>query len=214
MLTGAASEKCSGQVSSGDNYAILNSNHGQVVLALSDGMGKGVQASQESQMIIELVEQFLEAGFTAATAVQMIHSSMVLQKGMCHSSTLDLCEINLYHGKCRILKAGAAATFIRRDTGVEQISSQSLPLGILAETDVEAKQIRLQDGDMIFMVSDGVLDALPPREGERMMKYFIEELTTDNPAQSAQILLDQVTEFCGDGIPDDMTILAGGFWKK
>lgn len=80
--------------------------------------------------------------------------------------------------------------------------------------DVEARQIRLESGDMIFMISDGVLDALPPGEGEKLLMYFIENLTNDNPAESAQNLLEQILEFCQDGVPDDMTILAGGFWKK
>ena len=64
------------------------------------------------------------------------------------------------------------------------------------------------------MISDGVLDALPPGEGEKLLMYFIENLTNDNPAESAQNLLEQILEFCQDGVPDDMTILAGGFWKK
>ena len=215
MLTGCASEKCSGQASSGDNYAILNSNHGQVIMAISDGMGKGVEASQESQTIIELIEQFLEAGFTAETAVKMIHSSMVLQRSVCRYSTLDLLEINLYQGKSRIMKVGAAATFIRRaHKEVEVIRSTSLPMGVFREADVEMDEVRLENGDMVFLISDGVLDALPPREGENLLKYFISNLTNDNPAQSAQILLDQVLEFCQDGILDDMTILSGGFWRK
>lgn len=214
MLTGSALAKCSGQASSGDNYAILNSNHGQVVLAISDGMGNGVQANQESQTVIELVEQFLEAGFTAETAVKMLHSSMVLQRGRQQYSTLDLCETDLYRGKCRFIKVGAAATFIRRSKTVEEIISTSLPVGIMGEADVEIRQVRLESGDMIFMISDGVLDALPAREGEGLLKYFIENLTNDNPAESAQILLNQILEFCQESVPDDMTILAGGFWRK
>ena len=214
MLTGCASAKCSGQISSGDNYAILNSNHGQVIMAVSDGMGSGVQANQESQTVIELVEQFMEAGFTAETAVKMLHSSMVLERSERQYSTLDLCEVDLYRGKCRLLKLGAAATFIRRKQGVDEMVSTSLPVGMLEEADVEAQQIRLESGDMIFMISDGVLDALPPKEGEKLLMYFMENLTNDNPAESAQILLNQILEFCQDGVPDDMTILAGGFWKK
>ena len=97
---------------------------------------------------------------------------------------------------------------------MEVIRSTSLPMGVFREADVETKEVRLENGDMVFLVSDGVLDALPPGEGEHMMKYFINSLTNDNPAESAQLLLDQVLEFCQDGILDDMTILAGGFWRK
>lgn len=63
---------------------------------------------------------------------------------------------------------------------------------MLEAVDVEARQIRLESGDMIFMISDGVLDALPPGEGEKLLMYFIENLTNDNPAESAQNLLEQI----------------------
>ena len=144
----------------------------------------------------------------------MLHSSMVLERGVRQYSTLDLCEVDLYRGKCKIWKVGAATTFIRKSQSVEEITSSSLPMGMLQETEVEAQQIRLENGDMIFIISDGVVDALPSGESEKLLIYFIEHLTNDNPAESAQILLNQILEFCQDGVPDDMTILAGGFWKK
>lgn len=214
MLTGSAMEKSSGQISSGDNFAVLNSNHGQVVMAISDGMGSGVRANQESQTVIELLEQFLEAGFSAETAVKMIHSAMVLQNGMMQYSTLDICEVDLYRGVCKMLKIGASATFIKRGKEVEAVHSTSLPVGMLQQADIERTTEKLKDGDCIVMISDGVLEVLPEKDGEELLKYFVRELTTDNPAQSAQILMKQVLEFCQERIPDDMTILVGGFWRK
>lgn len=214
MLTGMAGEACRGQSASGDNFGFLTGNHGQVIMSLSDGMGTGVKASKESQAVIELLEQFLDAGFSAETAVKMINSSMVLQRGMQRFSTLDICNINLYNGQCTLLKIGAAATFIRRNGWVETITSTSLPMGVLQEVDFEETTKKLEPGDMILMVSDGVLDALPREESEELLKYLILHITTSNPAEFAHLLLEQVMEFGENGPQDDMTILAGGFWKK
>lgn len=214
MLTGMAGEPCRGQAASGDNFGFLTGNHGQVVMSLSDGMGTGVEASKESQAVIELLEQFLDAGFTVETAVKMINSSMVLQRGMQRFSTLDICNINLYNGQCGMLKIGASTTFIRRNGWVETVASTSLPMGVLQEIDFEETRKKLEPGDMIIMISDGVLDALPQEEGEELLKYLILHIPTSNPAEFAHILLEQVLEFQKDGPQDDMTILAGGFWKK
>ncbi len=214
MLTGMAGEACRGQAYSGDNFGFLTGNHGQVIMSLSDGMGTGVEASKESQTVIELLEQFLDAGFTVETAVKMINSSMVLQRGMQRFSTLDICNINLYNGECGLLKVGASTTFIRRKGWVEAITSTSLPMGVLQEVDFEKARKKLQSGDMIIMISDGILDALPQQEGEEILKYLIENIKTTNPAEFAHILLGQIMEFQKDGPQDDMTILAGGFWKK
>jgi len=185
-----------------------------VILGISDGMGTGIRASRESQTVIELLEQFLDAGFAAETAVRMINSAMVLQRGMQQFSTLDICGVNLYTGQCEFLKIGAATTFIRRSTGVETITSTSLPVGIFREVDFERTGRRLEHGDMIVMVSDGVLDALPVENRMDLMKYLISQIHSDNPAEFADLLLKQVLSFSNEMPADDMTILAGSFWKK
>lgn len=214
MLTGAARATCAGQAACGDNYSVLTGSYGQVILGISDGMGSGLNACRESQTVIELLEQFLEAGFSAETAVRMINSAMVLQRGMRRFSTLDICGVNLYSGQCEFLKIGAATTFIRRAGWVETIMSTSLPIGVFREVDFERSRKRLEHGDMIVMVSDGVLDALPQEDAQELMKCLILQLETDNPAELAQLLMDQVLQFENDMPRDDMTILAGGFWKK
>lgn len=214
MLTGMAGKPGFGQAESGDNFAVLTGSHGQVILGISDGMGTGSRACRESQTVIELLEQFLGAGFAAETAVRMINSAMVLQRGMQQFSTLDICGVNLYTGQCEFLKIGAATTFIRRATGVETITSTSLPVGIFREVDFERARKRLEHGDMIVMVSDGVLDALPEDNSMELMKYLIAQTKTDNPSEFADLLLEQVVSM-ENGIPvDDMTVLAGSFWKK
>lgn len=214
MLTGTARATCAGQAMSGDNFSVLTGSYGQVVLSISDGMGSGPLAGRESQTVIELLEQFLEAGFSAQTAVRMINSSMVLRRGMQRFSTLDICGVNLYSGQCEFLKIGAATTFIRRAGWVETVASTSLPIGVFREVDCERSVKRLEHGDMIVMVSDGVLDAFPPRDAEELMKHFLLQERTDNPAELAQLLMDRVLEFEQDMPGDDMTIVAGGFWKK
>ncbi|MDO4343991.1 MAG: SpoIIE family protein phosphatase [Eubacteriales bacterium] len=214
MLTGTARQACAGQTACGDNFAVLTGGHGQVILGISDGMGSGIRASRESQTVIELLEDFLNAGFTAETAVKMINSTMVLQRGMCQFSTLDICGINLYSGQCEFLKIGAATTFIRRAGWVETVTSASLPVGIFREVDFERSKRRLEHGDMIVMVSDGVLDALPEDESEELMKYLILQNPAQNPAEFAQTLLEQVLAFENNAPKDDMTVLAGGFFKK
>lgn len=214
MLTGMAGMPCKDQVSSGDNFGFLTGSHGRVVMSLSDGMGTGSEAGRESQEVIELLEQFLDAGFTVETAVKMINSSMVLQRGMRQYSTLDICSVNLYNGQCRLMKVGASTTFIRRDGWVESVISQSLPVGVLQKIDFESVEKKLKHGDVIVMMSDGALDALPQEEGEELMKYLILHTDTANPSELAHLLLKQILEFQPDGAKDDITILAGGFFQK
>ena len=49
---------------SGDNYSFLEMDHGKMAMMLSDGMGSGSNACKESELVLELLEKFLEAGFS------------------------------------------------------------------------------------------------------------------------------------------------------
>ena len=65
-------------------------------MCLSDGMGSGSLACKESEMVIELVEKFLEAGFDVETAVRMMNSAMVMKGQEDLFSTVDISELDLY----------------------------------------------------------------------------------------------------------------------
>ena len=97
----------------------------------------------------------------------MVNAALVLkgQEGM--FSTMDICAVDLYTGICSFLKAGASATFIKRDHWVEAISSESLAAGLLQQIDFDTSQRKLYHGDYLIMMTDGVLDALPRRNYER-----------------------------------------------
>lgn len=74
-------------------------------------------ACKESEMVLDLVERFLEAGFSVETAIRMMNSAMVMKGADDLYSTVDLCKINLYTGMAKLYKIGAAATFIKRGRG-------------------------------------------------------------------------------------------------
>ena len=114
VLHGSARVTKDDESISGDNYGCIYED-GRFILCLSDGMGSGLDANRESETVVELFEQFLRSGFSRETAARMINSALVLQRSDGMFSTVDLCSIDLYSGVCSFLKAGAAATFIRRD---------------------------------------------------------------------------------------------------
>ena len=209
-------ERCVGdcQQISGDSFSFLQKENGMFVASLSDGMGSGLNAYQESEKVVDLLEQFLEAGFSKETAVKMINSALVLGSDGKTFSTIDISAINLYSGECEFLKIGAASSFIRRGSCVECITSTSLPAGIFQQTDFEQTSRKLCDGDLLIMVTDGVLDVLPLEHQEKMIKDIILEHPTDNPKELAQYMMNRVRQYKNDRRCDDMTILVLGIWNS
>lgn len=214
VLSGIASRKKDQSTVSGDNFSMLSMDDGQYVVALSDGMGSGAEACQESEMVVELLDKFLEAGFRKETAIKMMNSAMVLQGENNKFSTLDLASIDLYSGKLELSKIGAAATFIKHKDGVEWIASSSLPAGAECEPALEQTERTLENGDFLVMVTDGVVEYLHVKEPEETLSGIIEEITTENAGVLAKSIMDRVMLFTGGHAKDDMTILVTGFWKK
>ena len=210
MFCGIAHMTKKGELVSGDNFAFWQGECGQVVMSLADGMGTGVEACQESEKVIELLEQFLDAGFSQDTAMRMINSSMILQDNMRIFSTIDLCMVDLYNGRCSMIKAGACATYLKRGEELEVISCGALPAGMLQTADYETSERQLLSGDTIVMMTDGVADALQ----EEQMEELICRVQTDNAREYARRLLEQILIRRQFEIRDDMTVLVGQVWEK
>lgn len=199
---------------SGDNFSFLELERGEMLLGLSDGMGSGSMACKESEMVLDLVERFLEAGFSVETAIRMMNSAMVMKGENDLYSTVDLCKINLYSGMASLYKIGAAATFIKRDGKVECITSENLPVGARTQIEIESSEIQLKNGDFVVMVTDGVLEYLHVPKPEETMQEVIESIQTNNAGILAKKIMDRVLLFTGGKARDDMTVLATCIWEK
>ena len=185
-----------------------------MIIALSDGMGSGEKACGDSERVIELLERFLEAGFSKSMAVEMINSTLVVRAEEQNMSTLDICDIDLYDGTVEFLKAGASYTFIKRDDYVEPVFSAALPLGIFYQMDTEIQTRRLQEGDYIIMLSDGVLDSITEEEKVQLMRGFISKMNITGPQELANRILQFAIGQSGGQIRDDMTVLVAGIWEN
>ena len=116
---------------SGDTFLMKDLPGGRKGIALSDGMGSGEEAFRDSTMVVEMLEELLEAGFPVETAVQMMNTALVIGREEVKFCTLDVCLFDLYRGSCEFVKAGAAATFIKKKDKVEKIVSTTLPIGVI-----------------------------------------------------------------------------------
>ena len=199
---------------SGDAYTVIHLDSGQVVLSLADGMGSGAAAGEESEYIIHLMEQLIETGFGRASAVRLINSLMFLKSENQAFATVDMGMIDLYSGKCEFMKVGAAASFIKGRPGTEVIASSTLPVGAFTEVDYEGITKELSPGDMVFMVTDGVINSFPAEEGEEKLADFIDALDIKNPQAAAQAVLDYAVEACGGCADDDMSVLVCGIYEN
>jgi stage II sporulation protein E len=213
VLYGVAKAVKSGEEVSGDNYTFGQVQPGQIIMSLSDGMGSGKVAEEESRQVIELTQRLLEAGFSTRAALKMVNTVLLLTGISQHPATLDLCCIDLKTGIMEAMKLGAAATYILSEKGVELLEAGEVPMGILNPVEPVLLSKKLWDDNRIIMVSDGVLDALPVDEKELMLQEFIAGMPVKNPQDMADRILLFARSF-SDKAADDMTVLTAGIWKR
>ena len=121
--------------------------------------------------------------------------------------------IDVYKGEREIIKAGASSTFIKKKDSVEQLSSTSLPIGVVNSIENDSVKRQLEDRDFVIMVTDGVLDALPVGEQDILLETIIQGSAIRNPKEMAHHVLEQVLNWTGKEPEDDMTVLAVGIWE-
>ena len=213
MVYGAARAIKTGEAVSGDNYSFSQIMPGQVIMSLSDGMGSGEIAEEESRQVIELTERLLETGFSARAALKLVNTVLLLTGNVQHPATLDLGCIDLHTGILEAMKLGAAATYILTPSGVELLEAGEVPMGILNPVEPILLSKKLWDDNRIIMVSDGVLDALPGEDKELSLLEFIAGMPIKNPQDMADRILLFARSF-NEYVGDDMTVLTAGIWDR
>ncbi|MBP5209351.1 MAG: SpoIIE family protein phosphatase [Clostridia bacterium] len=186
---------------SGDTVRFFDDRSDRFRAVLSDGMGAGESARAASEICCAFAEKMLSAGGTTATLTRMLNS--LLRTGTRErSATLDLLELDLLHGEAVFLKAGAAASYVKRGSQLFRIRSRTIPLGLMKAPDVERVRFRAEAGDVFLLFSDGV------GQGAEDDAWLISALAADwgeeTPADTAARLLALAREH-SDG-RDDMTV--------
>lgn len=199
----------------GDVHSFMELEDGQYMLALADGMGSGYAAQEESTATIEMLENFMSSGLKKDTVIKLINSTLLLKSEAETFSTMDVTLIDSQTGIAEFLKAGAATSFILRKGKVLTVTGESLPVGIVKDVEVETQKMQLQDGDMLVMVTDGILatkDDVFGKEGT--FKHFILEVGNGNPQYVAEYLMKKSKDLLGIDDEDDMTIIVARIWKN
>jgi stage II sporulation protein E len=203
-------EKCNG-----DSYSFGKLADGSYMSIISDGMGSGPQAGRESEAAVELIEKFTAAGFSKVTAINTVNSIMTLRFSEEEKfSTIDLSSIDLYTGEIDFMKVGAVATFLKSGDNLQIIKSKSLPIGVLDKADIDIQQRKLKNGDIIVMLSDGVLDYDDENVGRvDWIVDYLGKSNCNNPKELAEGLLEEAKKLSGNRVKDDMTVLVSKIYS-
>ena len=200
--TSSFSASASGEYS-GDSFDILELSSCEKYIILSDGMGTGKRARLDSVFSVSLISRLIRSGMAMTTAHKLINS-MLRVKGWEESfATLDLLKIDVSSASAELLKAGAPVSWLCRDGNVKAVGGQAFPAGILADCVPDVCSLKLFDGDIVVMTSDGVDERLAEKICRIAVKENDKKLDEIVAEMGRNVLSKRDEKNC-----DDVTIIA------
>lgn len=214
MAIGMAKETKTKSETSGDSTLNIRLKDGKYLVAISDGMGSGKQAKESSKQTLKLLENLLLSGFNKKISLDLINSSLI-NKNTETFATLDIAIIDLYKGNIEFIKSGACPTYIKNKKRVQMIKSSSLPTGIIEGAHVQSFDKDIEQGEIMLMCSDGILDSnVEYKNKELWVKYMLEDIETSNTQKIADLITNEAIDNNYGVSKDDMSIIVCKFRKK
>ncbi len=185
----------------GDAYQAFFDGRGRFVMIVSDGMGKGGRAAVDGTMASGLMARLLKAGFHPNGALQIVNSAMLYKSTDESLATVDVTVVDLFSGVTEFFKAGAAPTILRKNKKAGVATGEAFPAGIVRGVTFDHSQTSLSQGDIIVMMSDGVMG-----DGTDWIGVELEVWNSPDATALAQHLADYAKRRCPAGQEDDITV--------
>jgi phosphoserine phosphatase RsbU/P len=178
----------------GDFFQVLQHEDGSTLIAVGDVSGKGLRAAMTGSLTIGALRTLADEGMSPAKLLRALNRQLV-QAGQGGFVTL-LCARLSPDGVLTLANAGHLFPY---RNGAEVALETGMPLGISMAVDYAETALRLDVGDSITFLSDGVVEA---RRADGELFGF--ERTQAISGQSPEEIADAAQEF---GQEDDITVL-------
>lgn len=192
---GVAAQGRRGARISGDRGVCFHTDDGRLYAILCDGMGTGQDAAQESTTAVDTLSDLIQAGMQPDHAMEFLNGMYILRDTGCFS-TMDVLELSLITGQGTLYKWGAAPSYVKSGKIVKKLGTAAPPpgLGVGSTSSAEVIRLSLWGGDMLVLVSDGVVR----EETEDLLRSYDGE----NVKELSSLLTAQAEAAGGE---DDMT---------
>ena len=198
---------------SGDSNLQMRLNDGKYLLAISDGMGSGEKARRASKFVMNSLNTLLSKGFEQEETIQLINSELNLNRDSEMYATVDISVLDLYQGNILLSKNGACNTYIKNKRNVNIYQGNNLPVGIVENTELNTQEVELNEGDIILMCSDGLLESNDETKKD-WVEDFLKNVNTNNVQKIADLITGEAIDH-SFGVPkDDITVIVAKIIKK
>jgi phosphoserine phosphatase RsbU/P len=204
---------------SGD-YCDLIPCDDQLFFVLGDVSGKGVAASM---LMAQLHALFRSLNAMALPLGQIVTQAnrMFCESALAGQYATLICGQAKSNGEVEIHNAGHLPAIVVGRGEVHRVESTGLPLGMFLDGDFSTSTLRLDEGDTMFLYTDGLSEARAAHDkirhthvddeyGIDRVACLVHQQAAQSPSALIAACIDDLRGFAGHDSPhhDDMTLLA------
>jgi sigma-B regulation protein RsbU (phosphoserine phosphatase) len=198
----------------GDFYDFIWHDDDHLAIIAGDVAGKAISAALYMARLTSELRGRAGIARTPQRLIKRVNEEMVKLGDDGMFATLVCAVFELSTRSLLFTNAGHCVPLLRRGEQVFPLESERAhipPIGVLPDLEVGEARVQLYTGDLLVIVSDGILEARDPRGNEYGQRRLVRRLRTARGGAEdlVKAILQDVDSHAGSATQgDDMTILA------
>ena len=197
----------------GDLFDFYEYDKETTLIAFGDVSGKGAAAALYGALVSGLLRTLAPQRHGPAELMKALNEALLERKVDAQYVSLVLLVWDSAKRRLTMANSGAVPPVILRNGEAMKLKVEGVPLGLLEEREYEDTVFEAQAGDLVTLMSDGVLDQpganKEPEFGRGRLLRVLTRTCKKPAAQIVESVLQELDRFAGDTPRfDDQTLLA------
>lgn len=195
----------------GDYYEVLQLPGQKILIGMNDVSGHGVPASLVMSIFRSNFVYQVKKGAGLHETMNHINDLLVETTDSNLFVTSFTGIINLQQMQITYINAGHPSPMILRPGDTKELKANSMVIGIMGGIDLEPQVIEIEQGDILVLFTDGLLEAENPNEemfGPERLAELILSHRNSTAAQLTDLIIEELRRFTGgEQFSDDVTLM-------
>lgn len=190
----------------------------RLTVTVLNGFGEGMVAAQLTATAVTAMRNARRSGANLVEQAELASDAVhARNSGDAHAATL-LLEIDLVTGEVEAVDAGSPQAMIARAGEIRPVHlDHQLPFGMFADTRYEGQRFRLEPGDRLLVVSDGVHAAKPGGRspfGESGLISALRRTRLQPATEAVGTVMRSLRDYHAGQDPDDDAVIVCLDWRR